>query len=384
MKAGAAASTPRSGRALTWIRIVIGVDCFLRAFEGWRLIGNVLAPSSLRLPYIAWATPIPEELLPWFVAAWAGLAAAFAFGWRPRLTGPLLSALMFYVLLFDQQTYSNHLYLLASVALLVGLGNGGHADPDGQVPSWPVTLVKIQLTVLYFFSTISKINASYLTGIVMYVNLRPGIKTLIGTDPPVPALMVVVAVVSLLIEGFLAVALWSPRRRARAASIGIVFHAGLIATIGGAVTVQVSIFAIATLALYLAFFDHSPRKLTLYYDDGCGFCTRIVERLCAADRGRLITAVGLSDRAAFRHDLSRFDLDSSVVVIDDETGTAFTRARAFAAVARTLPGAYQPLRLAALPGFVRVSDALYDAVARRRHRISAWLGLNACEIRVKS
>jgi hypothetical protein len=38
--------------------------------------------------------------------------------------------------------------------------------------------------------------------------------------------------------------------------------------------------AIATVALYLAFFDHSPRTVTMHYNDGCGVCTRVVDRLC--------------------------------------------------------------------------------------------------------
>jgi predicted DCC family thiol-disulfide oxidoreductase YuxK len=372
-------------RSVAWVRILIGADCIVRAFEGWRIMDRVLSSGNLRLPYVWWAIPPSPQALPLYVGVWAAAAAAFCLGWHTRVAGILLWALMTYVLLIDQQTYSNHLYLLSLIVLLLTVADSGralsldsrHRSAD-TVPAWPITLLKLQLSIVYAFSALAKINPFYLSGAVIYLNLRPELKAVFTGHAGTPMLMMMAAVLSIIIELWLAGALWSRRWRGLAASVGIAFHLGLVLSLTADLAVQLGVFALATVALYLVFFEHAPHPMTVYYDDGCGVCTRVVEWLQSRDKSKFITAIGSGEPAAWRHDTSAFDLTKSVLVVDDQTGERLTETAAFAAMLKALPTSYQPLRIAALPGFVLLSNRLYRLIARHRHRISDTLGLTVC------
>jgi predicted DCC family thiol-disulfide oxidoreductase YuxK len=181
-------------------------------------------------------------------------------------------------------------------------------------------------------------------------------------------LLMMAAVLSIVIELWLAGALWSRRWRGRAASVGIAFHLGLVLSLTADLAVQLGVFALATVALYLLFFEHAPHPMTVYYDDGCGVCSRVVGWFQHRDSAKFITAVGSGEPSAWRHDTSGFDLTKSILVVDDQTGERWTETGAFAAMLKALPTRYQPLRIAALPGFVLISDLLYRLFARHRHR----------------
>ncbi len=149
------------------------------------------------------------------------------------------------------------------------------------------------------------------------------------------------------------------------------------------------IVMIATYALLLQSKDWKllrarPRSVTVYYDDTCGFCHRCAQLLVTADRAGNLRFIGNQDTAAFRHKLTQAELESSIVVFDDTTGERTTRAAAAVAVFRALPWPFQVFRVIAWPGVRRISNAVYDFVARNRYRFSEWLGFTACGIdRVK-
>jgi predicted DCC family thiol-disulfide oxidoreductase YuxK len=132
------------------------------------------------------------------------------------------------------------------------------------------------------------------------------------------------------------------------------------------------------MSLYVLFFDHVPHRLTVYFDSSCGVCTWVIRWFVSQEQQHVITAISATDRARFRHDTSGFDLAKSILVIDEETGERLTQTRAFAAMVKSLPAAYQPLRVLALPGFVLFSDWTYRLIARYRHKISEAFGLDYC------
>jgi predicted DCC family thiol-disulfide oxidoreductase YuxK len=372
-------------RPVAWVRLLVGSACIIRGFETWRILDNVFAPENLRLPYVSWAVAPPREFVPLYIAAWVAAAAAFAVGWRTRIAGAVLSGLMGYALVIDQQTYSNHLYLLSLIVFLLTLADSGRAlsiDARGQdapsIPVWPVTLLKLQVSIVYVFAALSKINVVYLSGVVIYLNLQPSLKTLVAGHAATPVLMMLVAVFSVLVELWLAVALWRRKWRSAAVVVGIAFHVGLIVLLTWDQAVQLIVFTIAMGSLYVLFFEHAPHRLTVYFDDSCGVCTWVIRWFVSHDHQQLIATVAATHRAAFRHDTSGFDLTKSLLVIDEETGEHLAQSRAFAAMVKALPPAYQPLRVLALPGFVLVSDAAYRLIARYRHRISEAFGLDSC------
>jgi predicted DCC family thiol-disulfide oxidoreductase YuxK len=112
---------------------------------------------------------------------------------------------------------------------------------------------------------------------------------------------------------------------------------------------------------------------TLFYDGGCGLCHRAVRFVLAEDRSGAAFRFAPLGGATFEASVpatSRGDLPDSIVVREAD-GTLRVRSEAVLAIGRRLGGLW---RLAAtvvgvLPS--RLLDALYDGVARLRHRLFA-------------
>lgn len=240
-------------RPVIFARIVVGLLALVRAVEGYRLGVRVLAPNTLKAPLIAGLT-VPPETLFVIIPAWAIAAVLFTLGLWLRLCGPLLSLCMFLTLLMDQQLWSNHLYLLTLEVLLLTLASTLTRPSAGTVQAWPVTLLKIQLSIVYIFAAITKLTPTFLSGAVLYLNLRregsfalpPSLRTL--------PILAVFSVVAVLTEIFLAFALWSRKYRRVGVMVGLMFHLTLTLMIVPVVAVQLAVFSLAVLALYPLYF----------------------------------------------------------------------------------------------------------------------------------
>ena len=112
----------------------------------------------------------------------------------------------------------------------------------------------------------------------------------------------------------------------------------------------------------------------LLYDGDCGFCGAAVRFVLRHDRRRVFRFASLTSPVGMnlpgRHGVSS-GVDSLVVLQD---GTARIRSDAVLTILRHLGGWWHLLRIGAvLPRAWR--DALYDAVAARRHEFSARRGM---------
>ena len=249
-------------RPVAAARIVIGLVCLVRAFEAARVMSLVLAPSSAPMPLFDWSPRLTPDQLPAFILLWEVAALAFAAGLRTRVAGGVLAAVMGSSLLLDQQLYFSHLYLLTLVVVLLTLADcGARYSVDARtrgarrsVPAWPVTLLKLQLSIVYFFAGVTKINSQYLSGsVIEHVFKREGV----GALPELlrsPRILAALALSSVLLEIALAFAFWSRRARVPAVLAGACFHLMMVATITPGVSVQLAIFAVVMLSLYPLFF----------------------------------------------------------------------------------------------------------------------------------
>jgi hypothetical protein len=222
---------------LTVARVGIGVAAILKAIELWPLLDRLASdPHIVQMPLAPWPRP-SAATMPWIVAAWAGMGAAVAAGVRVSTTGAILAALIGYVVTLDQQTYSNHLYLLAVISALLALA---HRQPHRATAA---ALVRWQLVIVYAFAAASKVNAEFLSGRVIASNLSPDVGGL--ATSPAPTALAVTAVVA---EGFVACGLMRPRWRAAAAIVGVGLHLSFIVMIRQ--TVAMIAFAMICLSLY--------------------------------------------------------------------------------------------------------------------------------------
>ena len=123
------------------------------------------------------------------------------------------------------------------------------------------------------------------------------------------------------------------------------------------------------------------RSRVIIFDGNCGVCSSIVGFLARHDSSARLRFVPSADAGdLLGQGVTRELLDETLVAIDPSTGRHFTRSAAVRQIARCLPGGRPIAWLIGLPGVRRLADVLYDAFARRRSRISAWLGLTACAV----
>ena len=207
-------------RPLTIARIGIGLAATAKALELFPLVDRLASdPRIVQMPLIPWPRP-SAAVAHWLMIVWAGLGLVVAAGAAVPVTGALLAAVIGYVVTLDQQTYSNHVYLLSLVSLLLALA---HTDRQREAA---VSLLRWQLIVVYAFAAASKIDAEFLSGSVIAANLRPAFAGLAATR--MPAVLAAAAIVG---EAFVAWSLLRPRWRVAGVIVGVGLHVGFIVAI---------------------------------------------------------------------------------------------------------------------------------------------------------
>lgn len=246
-------------RPLATTRILLAAAALLKSAHLAFLMPALAEPGAIRLPH-PWS-PLPElgPMLAWGVVAVAGVAAlALALGQHSRTAAVTLAGALAVALAADRQLYSNHLWLLICLSALLALTDCGAARSlDSRrrgsiepVQAWPVRLLQIQLSVVYAFAAVTKLNPDYLSGRVLGAYLRPAFADL-GAGP-----LAALAVASVSVEAFLAVALWLPPLRRFAFALGIGFHLAILLSIESAL--PLTVFGLVSVAVY-PLFSAAPR-----------------------------------------------------------------------------------------------------------------------------
>jgi hypothetical protein len=248
-------------RPLALVRIIIGLSAAASALELIVLLPQIFAPAHLQMPFVSWIPRLPAPLAIIFAALWATSALLLALGLHTRAAGATLAALVAYALLCDQQLYSNHYYLLLLLTLLLTISDSGadlsldarRAGARQSVVGWPVLLIKLQLSAVYFFAAVTKLNPVFMSGEVIRRYAEGGLIL-----PLPPAWLALLAVAT---ELFLAFGLWLPGLRWAALVAGLALHTLIVITMGlpnAHAAFQLTQFGAITLAPYLLFF--APRR----------------------------------------------------------------------------------------------------------------------------
>ena len=117
--------------------------------------------------------------------------------------------------------------------------------------------------------------------------------------------------------------------------------------------------------------------LLVVFDADCGVCEASVAWVRRRDRARRFVFIG-NDVPELPASVTREETGHTIVVL--EGARKWVRAQALARILRELRGWSIAAALLRLPGVRQLADRAYDAFARRRHRISAALGMRACAI----
>lgn len=213
------------GRALAFARIGIGLSGLLNCAESWVVFLKVEERGAVAVRTWDWL-PEVSPVAAASMAAVGALAAVFVLaGLGSRVAGVVLAATLATMMLLEQQTYSNHVALSMWCALWLAFS---HADArwslrsriDGprDVRVADQLLLMTQVSVVYAFTGLLKINPEFLSGRVIQENSH------LAISDPLAQTMAVAAVVT---EVGLCVGLWIPRLRWLVALAGVGLHASI-------------------------------------------------------------------------------------------------------------------------------------------------------------
>ena len=357
-------------RPVAIVRIGVGAATLCEALITRGTLLRLADPTVIKTPWVGWTPEPTQGLALMLTGIWVLSSLAFMLGWRSRISGSLLAATLAAVLFLDQQLYSNHLYLMVLVTALLTLADSGAAvsldarrgRPRSETAGWLVWLLRLQVSIVYGFAALSKLNLPFLSGSVIASSLRREGLLAIPADSRSAQPMLVLSVLAICLEALVAMGLWSNRWRPAAVVGGLALHVGI--TVWLLPTVQLLIFSMLMLPMYVLFLPAVPGSLPVVWDDSCGFCAgwvRWFRRLDWLGVLRFVPRSGLAD--------------AGLPVSDDDAVQALqlvTRQKvhagfqAVARVAAVLPVSFLWAPLLRLPPVAAAGASVYRRVAARR------------------
>jgi vitamin K-dependent gamma-carboxylase len=167
-------SAPVDASSLAVFRILFG--CIMAGgmmrllLKGW--VKTLYLDPAFHFPWLAWVTPWPGNWMYLHVTALVILATGIALGFCYRVSAILFCLGFTYLEFIDRTTYLNHYYLVSLLsALLVCVPAHGKWSLDARlyphkaretVPAWSIWVFRFQITVIFLFSGIAKLNADWL------------------------------------------------------------------------------------------------------------------------------------------------------------------------------------------------------------------------------
>lgn len=243
-------------RPLGLARIGVGIAALIRGIVSWPVLVQLTEEHTLRVPYLDWLPEPGLGLAVGIVAVWLVTSVLFTFGYRVAITGTGLLVAIVVTLAIDQQTYSNHMYLMAWLVALMTLADSGAglsvSRTDRPVVRWPVLLLMMQVSIVYGFSGLTKINTDFVSGRVLAASLRGGLVEF-PDALRTPELLSPLALLVIALELFLAIFLWRARLRPAAFLVGLGLHVSIIVLMAN--TIQLLVFGLEMLALYPLFLE---------------------------------------------------------------------------------------------------------------------------------
>jgi|SRR5215210_7696700 len=289
-----------TSRPLGVFRAAIGLAAVLKGAQlaPDLAVANWLESASLEFHITLW----PVLATFWFTAALALLV-----GYRSRLAALAIAVLTALITLLTGHFYNN-LYFLGTLALLLSLTEcGSYFSLDSlrrgvrnEVPRLPVLLIQLQVSVVYLYSAVGKINLEFIPGnVIFYQAERAWAAPELGYAP----LLTAMAVIVIVLELFIAVGLWIDRLRPAAFGIGLGLHTGMLLLLSDSLVLAaaLTLFALFTLSCYLLFVKAPLGGRMVIWDDQCSLCATWIRRIKRLDWLGAFTFVGAGDVAAYRH-----------------------------------------------------------------------------------
>jgi predicted DCC family thiol-disulfide oxidoreductase YuxK/uncharacterized membrane protein YphA (DoxX/SURF4 family) len=357
-----------ASRPIGVMRVIVGSAALLKLTQMAPLLLRLADPALLHAPYWASVPRLSPASAVAITVFWAISATFFLLGARTRVAGGVLTATLVVALLVDQQAWSNNLYLLTiCVFLLTAADSGASLSIDARrhgtreyVPVGMVNLIRLQLSIMYFYTAVAKVSAGYLSGAV----LRSSFRWMPWADQIPRRLLVAAALFSIAMEIFLSIGIWFAPTRPFVFVIGAAFHAFTVASLPPAWRIELGAFALVTVSMYLPFVNAPPHTRAVIWDENCTFCRTWVRWFRRLDWLRVHRFVGSSDPEVRRANGISQEADRAIqVVSSDERLAGFPAVRA---ILEVLPVSFLWAPVLRLPIVGRLGDRGYQYVAAWR------------------
>ena len=360
-----------SARPLAITRMIVGIAALIRSGVAWQILSNFNSPGIMKTPVVSWL-PEPGGTAGFAVIGiWIVASLLFIVGWKVRLSGSVLFVAVTTYEFMDYQTYSNHLYLMMAMVLLLVVADSGAAHALGgqerQVPIWPVVLIRMQVSIVYFYAAVLKFNGDFLGGSVIAGQLDGGFLTwpMAWRTHFILSSLAVGAVAA---ELFVAFYLWRPSLRGAATIAGVGLHVTIMLLLHP--FFELLVFSLLMFSAYLLHIDRRP--IQVVWDDDCGSCQAWIQRFMRYDALGLLEPKGKSDPS---HGIDATAVEHSMhVVTPDHTSTGF--AAVTDVLERTVPTLYVA-PLLRLPVVRTLGERWYRRQADRRNCVHFVILLSA-------
>lgn len=232
-------------------------------------------------------------------------------------------------------------------------------------------LLVAQLSILYLFAAIWKINLDYFTGTQMLQHIRSFL-IFPSIENPMSAFYISLSIIGVIIESLLAFQfLYGQRILVPIQSVGFIFHVILIILIGEDIrnTFQLILFASICLAIYplCDFTNWREWKTTVFWDEGCTFCRKSVSIFQLIDQSKNFEFV--SNMSLDKYGNLPFDANltfDTIIVYDSQSSQYLIKSKAIFFIISNTYFFWFLKPLIKLPIVFIFTDKLYDRVARAR------------------
>ncbi|KRE37058.1 hypothetical protein ASG73_12195 [Janibacter sp. Soil728] len=237
-------------RPVAVARIGLALAALINTLEMYALLSG-LAAGKLAMPLTDWVPSVSHVAVQVVLAVGVTASVSILLGVGTAAAAIAYSLTMGTVLLWDQQTYSSHQVIVVLLIAYLAFARSDRAyslvsrgRPRREVPWWPQLLMMTQLSALYLFAGLSKINHMFLPGDALAGWMRYPLPEWVYQP---------MAVATIVTEmGLLAVGLWVPRLRMVAVVAGMGLHLSILTLLADS-TIQLVAFALACVPLYPLF-----------------------------------------------------------------------------------------------------------------------------------
>jgi predicted DCC family thiol-disulfide oxidoreductase YuxK len=264
--------------------------------------------------------------------------------------------------------YKNHFYLLVlaiSFIAMMACDRRYCVLPRGKgtAPGWPLILMRVQVSVVYGYAGIAKVNPEFLSGDVLGYYFE---RALMPMELPVASL-VTVAIATVALEVFIAGAVWLGRLRPVAFGLVLPLHFGMLFVAGDALQFfEIVLFAAIMTTLLTAFLHLPERGRLVVWDDSCTFCRRWVALFRRADAFGALRFAGASDPAGYAGTGVTPEALTTAMHLVEPDGTVRSGFDAVRGIVAVLPFGFLVAPWMALPGARHLGTWGYRRVALRR------------------